>query len=55
MSNKTLARKLRTKDEEKRGINLFETKAWEARKAARANKVANRIAKAQLRKEKIIK
>jgi len=47
---KTFARRLRTREEIKKGIPLFDSKAWLERKQARANKVANRIAKAEARK-----
>lgn len=49
---KTLANKLRTREEEKKRVPIFQTKAWEQRAAARQTKANNRIKKAQARKAK---
>ena len=47
---KTFARRLRTNEEIKKNTPIFQTKAWEQRKQARADKLANRIAKTKERK-----
>jgi hypothetical protein len=52
MANKTLARKLRTKEELKKKVPIFQTQNWEKRKEARAYKVANKIKKAKLKRIK---
>lgn len=52
MNKKKLARKLRTRDEIKKKVSIFLTKAWEKRKDDIANRVNNRIKKVKARKEK---
>lgn len=45
MDKKKLARKLRTQEEIKKKVPIFQTKAWENRKEAISKKVANKIKK----------
>lgn len=47
---KNLARRLRTREEIKKRVPLFDSRAWLERKNARALKLENRIKRAKKRK-----
>ena len=49
-AKKTLARKLLSREEVKKKCPIFTSNNWDLRKDARAEKVANKIAKAKARK-----
>ena len=49
---KTFARRLRTREEIKNKVPIFQTKAWEQRKQARAKKLENKLNKIKAKRLK---